>query len=41
MIPKAKIVRGKANVASINKAGGSEPRSRGFMGWSRNRIVRL
>ena len=34
MIPKANIVSGKASEASVNRAGGSEPVSRGFRQWS-------
>ena len=34
MIPGANIISGKASVASFNRAGRSEPLSRGFRGWS-------
>ena len=34
MIPGANIISGKASVASVNRAGGSEFLSRGFRGWS-------
>ena len=34
MIPGANIISRKASVASVNRAGGSEPLSRGFRGWS-------
>ena len=34
MIPGANIISGKAILASVNRAGGSEPHSRGFRGWS-------
>ena len=34
MIPGANIISGKASVASFNRAGMSEPLSRGFRGWS-------
>ena len=34
MIPGANIISGKASVASVNRAGGSKPLSRGFRGWS-------
>ena len=34
MIPGANIISGKASVVSVNRAGGSEPLSRGFRGWS-------
>ena len=34
MIPGANIISGKARVASVNRAGGSEPFSRAFRGWS-------
>ena len=33
MIPGANIISGKAVVVSVNRAGGSEPLSRGFRGW--------
>ena len=32
MIPGANIISGKARVASVNRAGGSEPFSRAFRG---------
>ena len=34
MIPGANIISGKASLASVNRAGGSEPLSKGFRGWS-------
>ena len=34
MIPGANIISKKASVASVNRAVGSEPLSRGFRGWS-------
>ena len=34
MIPGANIISRKASVASVNRAGGSEPLNRGFRGWS-------
>ena len=34
MIPGANIISGKASVVSVNRAGGSEPLSRGFRGWN-------
>ena len=34
MIPGANIISGKVIVASVNGAGGSEPFSKGFRGWS-------
>ena len=34
MIPGAKIISGKASVARVNRAGGSEPLSRRFREWS-------
>ena len=34
MISGANIISGKASVASVNRAGGSEPLGRGFRGWS-------
>ena len=33
MIPEAKLSR-KVSATNVNKAGGSEPLSRGFRGWS-------
>ena len=33
MIPGANIINRKASVASVNRAWGSEPLSRGFRGW--------
>ena len=39
MIPGANIISRKASVASVNRAGGSEPLSRGFRGWSPIRKV--
>ena len=37
MILGANIISGKASVASVNRAGGSEFLSRGFRGWSPQR----
>ena len=34
MVARANIISGRASVASINRAGGSDPVSRGFRGWS-------
>ena len=34
MIPGANIISGKASVASVNRAGGSEFLCRAFRGWS-------
>ena len=34
MIPEANILSGKTSVASVNRAGTSEPLSWGFRGWS-------
>ena len=34
MIPGVNIISGKASVASVNRARGSEPLRRGFRGWS-------
>ena len=34
MIPGANIISGKASVASVNRARGSEPLSRGFREWN-------
>ena len=34
MIPGANIINGKASVASVNRARGSEPLRRGFRGLS-------
>ena len=39
MIPGANIISRKASVASVNRAGGSEPLSRGFRGLSPIRKV--
>ena len=34
MIPGANIISGKASLASVNRAGGSEPLSKGSREWS-------